>query len=173
MFYAKLNYLHKDRGMTLTVFEPQNPVRCDKLRKPMADQRKQQRQKVKPMQNGFLSPLNKFEPNSGIRSEYCAGILAEYSFWCQRKTISSLMTSLGRKFITRGSYATKLCHFERSEEVHTTNITATGLVTLPDLKNMLRDTWRIIFPAGHETWLFWPICIKEQNTQHSDTLCDM
>lgn len=57
MFYAKLNYLHEDRGMTLTVFQLQNPVRCDKLRKPVADQREQRRLKVKPMQNSFLSPL--------------------------------------------------------------------------------------------------------------------
>lgn len=71
---------------TLTVFTLQNPVGCEKLRKPVADQRDAETVNKTHLEWVAVSLLYKLKPNTHIRSECIAAIIAEYSFWCKRKT---------------------------------------------------------------------------------------
>lgn len=69
-----------------SVFMLQKPVRRDKLRKPVADQRDTETVNKTHLEWVSIPLLYKLKPNTYIRSECCAAIIAEYSFWCKRKT---------------------------------------------------------------------------------------
>lgn len=74
------------------------------------------------------------------------------------------MTSPGRKFITQGCYATIPCHFDRSEEVHTANISAKPSGNwVSDTSCINQQVWKkwdtssIISPGRHDkTAVLWP-----------------
>lgn len=70
--------MSRKTGMTLTVFMLQNPVICDILRNLEANQR--DTDTVSKTHLVWLFCLYKLKPNMYIRSEYCAVIIAEYSF---------------------------------------------------------------------------------------------
>lgn len=69
-----------------SVFMLQKLVKRDKLRKRVADQKDTETANKPHLEWVFVPLLYKLKLNTHIRSECCAAIIAEYSFWCERKT---------------------------------------------------------------------------------------
>lgn len=89
--------MEDDSGTTLAVCTLQNPVRCDKARKPVADQRHTKTVNKTHLERVSASPLCEQKPNTHIRSECGAAIIAEYSFWCERKTNIPVLNDVSRE----------------------------------------------------------------------------